>query len=438
MIAPLRRFRFRFHDWLYYSRLPREVCGVLHFLRGAFNRDTATKLERSIDAYRFSSIQGIKSSALQHIQSHIPSSIWRERKIGWSRYANELKDPALTRTVVIKAPGENGEKGAMMLYFEYNWLRLLSSIPDLQKLEEQYDIIFMTSFSPTNYQILALAASSLRQKVFIMPSNYAECADIEAIHPRIKCLPMLACDWINPRLVKPKPFSERDVDILMVANWELFKRQWQFFEALKSMPKDLRIVMIGQPWGSFDINFARTTSKLFGAQQEIEFYQSLTIDEVADFQSRSKVSTIFSRREGGCVAVPESLMSNAPVAMISDAHVGSRAYINPETGVLLNRREKLGAQLQAFLKRADSYQPRAWAEANISSPISTAKLNQVLRDNAAAEQRPWTRDIMEPCWRAHPTLNHNPEMYRMRPAYAALHEEYPQLFSADLIETSYR
>lgn len=438
MIAPLKRFRFRFHDWLYYSRLPREVSGLIHFLRGIIEQDPATKLERAIDAYRFSTIPAFKKRALQTIRSEIPSPLWREQKIGWSRYAEQLKQPALTRTVILKAPGENGEKGAMLLTFEYNWLRLLSTVPDLHKLEEKYDIIFSTSSSPTNYQILALAASSLRGTVFVQSCNYSENADIEALNPRIKCLPMLPCDWIQPGLSKTKPFAERDIDILMVANWDLFKRQWQFFEALKSMPEDLRIVMIGQAAGRYDIDFARCTSELFGAGQNIEFHQSLTIDEVADYQSRSKVSTIFSRREGCCVAITESFMANTPVAMLSDAHVGPRAYINSQTGVLLKRRRNLGAQLLAFLERGESFQPRAWAEANIAAPISTAKLNQVLRENAEAEQRPWTTDIMEPCWRAHPTLKFNPEMERMRPAYVALHQEYPELFPADLMETSGR
>jgi len=427
MIAPLERFRFRFHDWLYYSRLPREISAALHFLRGKWTRDPAAKLERAIDAYRFSSIGPIKQRALESIRDRTPSPIWREQKIGWSRYAEQLKDPALTRTVVLKAPGENGEKGAMLLTFEYNWLRLLAGVTDLQKLEAQYDIIFSTSSSPTNYQILALAVSSLRGTVFVQPCNYSENAEIEALHPRLRSLPMLPCDWIEPSLTTPKPPAERDVDILMVANWDLFKRQWQFFEALKSMRKDLRIVMIGQPAGRFDVDFARRTSKLFGARQNIEFYQSLTIDEVADFQSRSKISTIFSRREGCCVAVAESLMADTPVAMLSDAHVGPRAYINPQTGVLLKRRGNLGSQLQDFLDRAESFGPRAWAEANISARISTANLNRILRQNAEAEQRPWTCDLMEPCWRAHPTLKHNPEIDRLRPAYAALHSQYHNL-----------
>ena len=106
--------------------------------------------------------------------------------------------------------------------------------------------------------------------------------------------------------------------------------------------------------------------------------------------------------------------------------------------MLLKRRRRLGPQLQAFLERAESFQPREWAEANIAAPISTGKLNRVLRENAETEGRPWTTDIMEPCWRAYPTLKYNPQMDLLRPAYTALHEEFPQVFPEDLIETSCR
>ena len=132
------------------------------------------------------------------------------------------------------------------------------------------------------------------------------------------------------------------------------------------------------------------------------------------------------------------MMANTPVAILADAHIGPHAYINSETGVLLNRKQNLGKQLLDFLERASSFQPRVWAEANIAAAISTKKLNRLLRENAESEQRPWTTDLLEPCWRAHPTLKYNPEMERLRPAYAALHQQYPTLFPSNLIDTSYR
>lgn len=438
MIAPLERFRVRFHDWLHYSRLPRELIGGLHFVRSKLPGDRVRKLEHAIQAYRFSGLSRIKQSALRAFKKHAPGAIWREQKIGWSRYAEQLKDPALSRSVILKAPGNDGEKGVLLITFEYNWLRLLSGVADLDQLEAQYDIIFSTSSSPSNYALLGLALSSLSGTVFVQACNHAEIAEIEALHPRIKCLDTLPCDWLEPKLFVPKPFAERDIDILMVAGWAPVKRQWQFFEALKSMPHDLRIVMIGQAEGRYDIEHARRSAKLFGAHQAIEFHQSLSIDEVAEFQSRSKISLIFSRREGCCVAVTESFFADTPVGLIADAHIGPKAYINPKDGVLLDRKGDLGSQLIDFLKNAERFEARKWAIANISAHASTEHLNQLLKDYAEEQGRAWTGDLLVPCWRAHPTLAYNPRRDDLRPAYLDLHERYPAVFPADLIDHSHR
>jgi len=433
MSGLIDKTRVRFHDWLHYSRFPREVLGVLHFLKSKLTTDPVLKIERSIQAYRFSSFSAIRTPALKAFSPIADKPIWREEKIGWGRYTEQLRDPKLTRTVIVKAPSD-GEKGVMIVTFEYNWLRLLAGVPDLHRLEEEYDIIFSTSSSPSSYALLGLALASLKGTVFVMACNFSEISDIEAIHPRLKCLPMLPCDWLEPSLFKPRPFAERDVDILMVAGWAPVKRQWQFFEALKNMPAELRIVMIGQAEGRYDIDHARRSAKLFGAKQKIEFHQSLTIDEVAEYQSRSKISLIFSRREGCCVAVTESFLADTPVGLIKDAHIGPKSYINPETGVLLDRKADLSAQLLDFLDKAETFEARSWAIDNISTQSSTAKLEEWLKKDG----RPWTSKLLQPCWRAHPTLNYNEAKESMRPSYDDLHRRYPEVFPADLIDSSYR
>ena len=438
MTGSIARFKFRLHDWLYYSRIPREASGLLAHLRSRLPGDPTTRLQHTIASYRFSRIKPIQDYALEELQESMESPTWRAEQVGWDRYQEQLTDPKLSRTVVLKAPGANGEKGVILITFEYNWLRLLAGVPDLSALERDYDLIFSTSSSPTNYQMLALAISSLRGPVYVQACNYDEIQEIEAVHPRLRCLPMLPCDWLEPSLFSPREFADRDIDVLMIANWDLVKRQWHFFEALKSMDPTLRIVMVGQKAGKFDLEFAKTTARLFGAPQQIEFHQSLSIEEVAELQCRSKISTIFSRREGCCVAVTESLFANSPVALLKDAHIGPKSYINSKTGVLLDRRRNVGHQLQAFLERAHEFDARAWALENISTEASTKKLNEFLRAQAEKEGRPWTTDLLAPCWRAHPTLKYNAKAETMRPTYEELHQAYPEVFPEDLMQNSYR
>lgn len=165
MIRSPDKLKFRIRDWLHYSRLPREGSGMLHFLGGMLARDRAAKLERAIASYRFCRFGPIRKRSLATLRRNATDSIWREHRIGWGRYSEQLQSPELNRTVVLKPPGMRGEKGVMLLAFEYNWLRLLAGIPDLRRLENDYSVIFSTSSSPTNYQMLALAVSSDRKSV---------------------------------------------------------------------------------------------------------------------------------------------------------------------------------------------------------------------------------------------------------------------------------
>jgi hypothetical protein len=434
----LQRQIVRWKDDLRYSQFPREILGAANFARSLLPGKKAKRLMQAVQAYRFGQLKPIRGAALRRIQKNAEGRMWRDEKIDWSRFAGTLRKPGLTRSVILKAPGENGEKGAMLLTFEYNWLRLLAGISDITALEERYDIVFSTSSSPSAYALLGLALQSLKGRVFVQSCNFGEIADMEAIHPRIRCLPMMPCDWIDPALYEPLPRSPRDIDFLMVAGWAPVKRQWQFYQALKDMPRDLRVVMIGQAEGPYDIEHARRQSRLFGARQDIEFHQSMLIEDVAKHQARAKTSLIFSRREGCCVAVTESFFADTPVGLLSDAHIGPLAYINDKTGLRLNRKGDLSRELMSFLDKSDDFSAREWAEKNISNEVSAEKLNSLLRENAEHEGRPWTKDILTPCWRPHPTIRHNPEAESLRHCYVDLHHRYPDVFPVNLLEESYR
>jgi glycosyltransferase involved in cell wall biosynthesis len=434
----LHRLRVRWRDEMHYSRFSRELLGHLHDFRARLTRDPVRRIESSIQAYRFSSKPKVKSRAIRVFRAWADDRIWWEKEIGWSRYAQQLLAPSLTRSVILKAPDAEGEKGVILITFEYNWLRFLRGVDDLAELEREYDIVFSTSSSPSNYAMLGLALSRLNGPVYVQACNYGEIADIENLHPRLKCLPMLPCDWIDPRFSLPRPRADRDVDILMVAGWAPVKRQWQFYDALSRMPAELRIVMIGQAEGRFDIEHARHEARLFGARQAIEFHQSLPIDQVADYQGRAKVSIILSRREGCCVAVTESFFADTPVGLLADAHIGPLAYINDRTGVRLDRDQDLAPQLMGFLARWDSFAAKEWAEEHVSCDVSSQKLNGFLRAAALEEGRKWSRNIVIPCWRPHPTVRYQPEASAVVASYGDLHARYPDLFGADLMDQSYR
>lgn len=435
MCDMIRRALIRWKDAVKYSPLTAKLLLTGILVRIRFVGNGARRAELLMRAYRLAekpkTREKLREPAKPYLNG-VSGAIWREQRIGWSRYPRAMESSQVNRTIILKAPRASGEKGVMLVMFEYNWLRLLANLKGLDYLSENFDVILSTSWSATDYALLALALNSLRGTIFVQACNYDEIPWIEQFSPRLKCLPCIACDWINPECYQPKPFAERRTDILMVANWAPFKRHWQFFDALRKMPRDLRITMVGQHEGRHTLAMLREQAALFGVKQDINFVENISIDEVTRLQCDCKISLILSRREGCCVAAVESLFADSPLGMMHDAHVGPRAYINGQTGRLLTP-QRMDLQLQKFLEEAEGCRSRAWAAENISCFKSAAKLNTLFRKHAEENGESWTADLKTPYWRPYPIFVEPGDREEMRPVYEDLHDRFPEVFGDDLL-----
>jgi hypothetical protein len=123
--------------------------------------------------------------------------------------------------------------------------------------------------------------------------------------------------------------------------------------------------------------------------------------EVTKWFCQARASVMLSKREGSCVVVAESMFADTPVAILRDAELGSRAFINDETGRFLDE-ATLARDLTEFVKHADAYHPRAWAERNISCYRSSQILNDALKQQALAEGQQWTLDLAPLQWAPEP------------------------------------
>lgn len=340
----------------------------------------------------------------------------RSRQIGWDRYYRDydLQSRELKTSLLLKAPGPNGEKGVIYIAFEYNLMRILAH-SDARRLLQEYLVICATSWSPTDYAVMASFAGLSDDPLFFGISNESDIEAYEIAAPVVRPLPLLASDWIDPRFYSPKPHSERTVDFLMVANFSRFKRHWLLFDALSRMSPKIRVAILGIATPDRTADTLRAEARAFGVKQDLDIRTNLNIEKVAAYQTNAKVSLVLSRREGSCVATAESLFADSPVAMMRDAHIGSRAYINDATGVLLDYRG-LARQLEGLLERSGSFRAREWADANISAQKSSARLNQIIRDHAAQTGRPWTQDLAPMCWRYMPTYLRPEDRARLCPA----------------------
>jgi glycosyltransferase involved in cell wall biosynthesis len=436
IVKPVRRAVIRSKDSVKYSPWTAKLALAGIKARLILDRRRAARANLLVRAYRLAERRGARKRLRSEAHPYLLGEwkgIWRDEHIGWSRYPRAAESPRINRSIILKAPGANGERGVLLVMFEYNWLRLLANVSDLSYLRDKFDIILSTSWSPTDYALLALALQSWTGPIFVQACNYGEVRQIEEFAPRLKCLPCIACDWINPDCYQPKPFNQRQTDILMVANWAPFKRHWQLFDALRRMPRSLQITLIGQEEAGYTLSMLRDQAALFGVKQEINFVENITIDDVTRYQCDSKISLILSRREGCCVAAVESLFADSPLGMMRDAHVGPKAYINEETGVLLTA-NRLDLQLRRFLEAAPSLHPRAWAVKNISCHRSIAKINEMLRSWAEEYETTWIADLKTPYWRPYPLFLNAGDREEMRPVYEDLCERFPEVFGPDLLE----
>lgn len=350
---------------------------------------------------------------------------WRSEGIGLERYFGDfadISDRQLTASLILKTPGPDGEKGVLYSSFEYNWMRIVQS-PRAKEFLADWYLVGASSWSPPDYASFFHLAGLSADPVFIGISNLADLESYRIAAPVIEPLPLMACDWINPSYYEPRARDQRGIDILMVANWLPFKRHWLLFRALKDFPRSARVVLVGRNAPGRNEDTLRREARAFGVKQDLELHTDIGIEQVTALQCDAKISAIFSQREGSCVAPVESFFADTPVAMMNDAHVGSRAYINRETGVLLSKRD-IGRQLRRFWEERADYFPRQWAMQHVTCHTSSRRLNEILKAYSQQKGVPWTRDIVPLCWRYMPAYVHASDATMLAPALQELHDRY--------------
>jgi glycosyltransferase involved in cell wall biosynthesis len=312
------------------------------------------------------------------------------REVNWHEFeAAERRD--IPKAIILKPPVSPAEKGLLYIFFEEQWLRLLRTSLAPQ-VAQRYDLLLGPSWSPPHDVALLLAARFWPGKVYTLLSNLDDAPVIRRLSQKLVPIPLLASHWTNPDVYAPYLHLPKTHDIVMVATFSVYKRHWLFFDVLRQLPRHYRVLLIGRPVGNRDEASVLREARAFGAADRFELRSRLSDAEVAEALCRARVSLIFSGQEGSCIAVTESLLANTPVGMFRNARVGSKPFINRQTGVLLDEGQ-MGSQIMAFVTGAERYTPRQWALENVACNVSSGRLNQYFRQQADAESRPWTADL---------------------------------------------
>src|SRR5262249_13234194 len=240
----------------------------------------------------------------------------------------------LPKGLLLKAPVSPAEKGLLYLTFEDHWLRLLQS-GKVPAIARRYDLLLGPSTSPPPSRELLLTLRLWPGRLFSLLSNFKDAGLLRVLSPKLTPVPLLASSWVDPDAFVPHLGGPKDYDIAMLAHFDPVKRHWLFFEALRGLPRRFRVLLMRVPLGGRTEKDLLAEARVFGVQGRFDLVVRPSRDEVMAGLARARTSLVFSRQEGACIAVAESLFADTPVGLFKDARIGSKAFINGRTGMLL-------------------------------------------------------------------------------------------------------
>lgn len=404
MISFVKRAAIEAEDWLRYNATVRDVVGWWKMLSEHLSRPEGDQpLARSIAKLCAAARYANNDATVARIQDTIRERVRRLniKRVDWAEFVPFVEVPWSARSVILKPWISAREPGIVYVGFEMEWAKYLRHV-NLGEFARRYTLVVAPSSNPHNLVNYVLPAS-FPQRVFTLINHDEDIPVLARVSANYRVVPLYTSHWVDPRIFRPLPRGERDIDLVMVAAWGKVKRHHVLFRAIREMPENLRIVLIGQDQEGRTAAMIREEAALYGVANRFRTLANATHAQVIETLCRARASVLLSRKEGSAVVIPESLFADTPVALLKNADNGSRAFINPSTGVLLEE-GNLAGHLRAFVQRADEYKPRAWAEANISCFRSTEKLNDILREHALRDGQQWTRDILPLCWRPDPRV----------------------------------
>ncbi len=400
----MKRLAIEYADRLRYARLSRLLLGKLKLARESApmagdDGALARSIVRLCAIARLTGEEQVPGKVTELIKERV--ALLNRNRLDLTEFVPETKSRALLKMAILKPWISAQEPGVLFIAFEYEWAKLLKHCP-MDQLSKRYRIVVAPCSSPYNL-VNFLFPVAVPKPVFTLTNHPEDVAVLERVSSNYRVLPLYTSHWLNPEHFPVLPRSDRDIDILMVASFGKVKRHHVFFKALRHLPPSLKIVLVGQSQEGRTAESILAEARLYGVEDRFTVGTSLPHETVAELLSRSKISLLFSLREGSAVVVSESLFCDTPVGMFENAYNGSRSFINAQTGCLLKHRN-LATQLGDFLGRYREYTPRRWAEANISCYRSTALLNDALQKYATQSGEKWTKDIAPLCWRPDPQL----------------------------------
>jgi len=187
--------------------------------------------------------------------------------------------------------------------------------------------------------------------------------------------------------------------VICVAGSGTYKRHERLLKALAEVKRrrgQLKAVFVGYP-SDLTKDDIQLQSRYYGVEDNIEFHERLSPEQVNDLYTRSRVNVLWSRREGTPRTPIEGMLAGVPCIMRKGFNFGGHYdYINEQTGCF-STEKSLPADLIRYIDGNIDINPRAWVLAHMTPRIAMAQVSEGLQAFAAENAEPWTDGLVEVC-----------------------------------------
>ena len=298
-----------------------------------------------------------------------------------------------TRILVLKSAHDR-ERGVLLADYSYVF-PLLAGLFDIRAIAEKYFIVLEPSWSGLCTPDLLLY-STLTDPIFVQAGEPVDRQFIEDLQTNLVPVPLAGNWWVDYRPLSPLPRDQRDIDIIMVAAWVTFKRHWRFFRALHDLRKRgrrFRVVLVGYQSDKSKRDIEEE-ARYFGVSDQIQFFERISPQEVAQLLARSRLHILWSRKEGTNRAIIEAMFADVPVIMHEGFNFGYRyPYINDATGRFANE-DTLADTIIEVLDDQHGFSPREWVMQHMTCQRATSILQQQIQVKAGEAGEVWSEDLV--------------------------------------------
>ncbi len=286
------------------------------------------------------------------------------------------------------------EKGVLLLTHSLSF-QFFCYCTDVHSVLEHYTLILEPGWSGYTDPAILYFTRFKEQPIIVMAPEKRDYDFLKALGTNLIPVSFGSSNWVHPSIFRPLKDQEKKYDAVYVGSWLKFKRHHVLFKVLH----ELRDISFQVALVSLLVENREEIELLidaYGVRENVTLFEQISPEEVNRILNQSKVNLLLSLQEGGNRALFEGFFAGVPGLALKNNIGIPKDYFNSQIGKLIKEKD-LKSELLYFREHWNEFNPRPWAEANITPEITTAKLNELLKRLAYQRGEEWTQDLVAKC-----------------------------------------